>query len=44
MLVNTGAKAVLAAALGGPPMLRAATSTLAVALVTGAATAFVTLR
>jgi uncharacterized membrane protein (DUF4010 family) len=42
-LVNTGVKAVLAAALGGLPMLRSASAVLAAALVAGAVTAVVTL-
>ncbi|MEX2125275.1 MAG: MgtC/SapB family protein [Woeseia sp.] len=43
MLVNTASKAVLAATLGGMPMLRSATAVLAVALVAGATVAFLTL-
>jgi hypothetical protein len=43
MLVNTAVKAVLAAALGGLPMLRSATAVLAVALAGGLVTAVVTL-
>jgi uncharacterized membrane protein (DUF4010 family) len=43
VLVNTGAKAVLAAALGGLPMLRSASAVLAIALLAGAVTAIVTL-
>jgi len=42
-LVNTGAKAVLAAALGGTAMLRSASLVLGLALVAGAATALATL-
>jgi uncharacterized membrane protein (DUF4010 family) len=42
-LVNTGVKAVLAAALGGVPMLRSASAVLGVALLAGAATAIATL-
>jgi uncharacterized membrane protein (DUF4010 family) len=43
VLVNTGVKAVLAAALGGVPMLRSASAVLGVALLAGAATALATL-
>jgi uncharacterized membrane protein (DUF4010 family) len=43
MLVNTAVKALLAAALGGLPMLRSATMVLALALAGGLATALVTL-
>ncbi|MGH8168650.1 MAG: DUF4010 domain-containing protein [Woeseiaceae bacterium] len=43
MLVNTATKAVLAAALGGVAMLRSATGILALALLAGASTAFLTL-
>jgi len=43
MLVNTAVKAILAAALGGLPMLRSATAVLAVALAGGLVTAVVTL-
>lgn len=43
LLVNTGVKAVLAAALGGVPMLRSASAVLGVALLAGAATAITTL-
>jgi uncharacterized membrane protein (DUF4010 family) len=42
-LVNTGAKAVLAAALGGPTMLRSASLVLGLAFVAGTATALATL-
>jgi uncharacterized membrane protein (DUF4010 family) len=42
-LVNTGAKAVLAAALGGAAMLRSASLVLGLALVAGTATALATL-
>jgi uncharacterized membrane protein (DUF4010 family) len=42
-LVNTAAKAVLAAALGGAPMLRSASVILGLALTAGAATAILTL-
>jgi uncharacterized membrane protein (DUF4010 family) len=44
LLVNTASKAALAAALGGLPMVRTATVTLAVALVAAAVTAAVTLN
>ena len=43
LLVNTASKAALAAALGGVPMLRTATLTLAVALIAAALTAALTL-
>ncbi len=43
VLVNTGAKAILAASIGGVPMLKSASAILAVALVAGAVTAVVTL-
>lgn len=43
VLVNTGAKAVLAAALGGLPMLRSASAVLGTTLLAGAVTAVVTL-
>ena len=43
VLVNTGVKAVLAAALGGPAMVRTASLVLGVALAAGAATALATL-
>jgi uncharacterized membrane protein (DUF4010 family) len=42
-LVNTGAKAVLAAAFGGIPMLRSASAVLGAALLAGAIAAFATL-
>jgi uncharacterized membrane protein (DUF4010 family) len=42
-LVNTGVKAVLAAAFGGIPMLRSASAVLGAALLAGAVTAIVTL-
>jgi uncharacterized membrane protein (DUF4010 family) len=42
-LVNTGTKAVLAAALGGAAMLRSASLVLGLALVAGTATALATL-
>lgn len=44
VLVNTGVKAGLAASLGGLPMLRWASSILAVALAAGTVTALATLR
>lgn len=43
VLVNTGVKAVLAAALGGIPMLRSASAVLAAALLAAAITAAATL-
>ncbi len=43
VLVNTAAKGVLAAAIGGVPMLRSASTTLGLALLAGGLTAFVTL-
>ena len=43
VLVNTAVKAVLAAALGGAPMLRSASLVLGIALVAGAVTAALTL-
>ena len=43
LLVNTGAKAVFAASIGGLPMLKSASAILAVAMVAGAVTAFLTL-
>jgi uncharacterized membrane protein (DUF4010 family) len=43
VLVNTGAKAVLAASLGGAPMLKSATAILAAALAAGTVTAVITL-
>ncbi len=43
VLVNTGVKAVLAAALGGVAMLRTASLVLGLALAAGVVTAFVTL-
>jgi len=42
VLVNTGAKAVLAAAIGGLPMLKSASAILAVALAAGTVTALMT--
>jgi uncharacterized membrane protein (DUF4010 family) len=42
-LVNTGVKAVLAAALGGTSMLRSASAVLGAALLAGAVTAVATL-
>jgi len=44
MLVNTGVKAVLAAALGGSRLLRSASAVLGLALLTGAVAAVATLR
>lgn len=43
VLVNTAVKAVLAAALGGPSLLRSASAVLGIALLAGAATAIATL-
>jgi uncharacterized membrane protein (DUF4010 family) len=44
VLVNTGAKAVLAALLGGPALRRSVSALLGVALAAGSVTAYVTLR
>jgi uncharacterized membrane protein (DUF4010 family) len=43
VLVNTAAKAILAASIGGAPMLKSASAILGVALVAGAVTAAITL-
>jgi uncharacterized membrane protein (DUF4010 family) len=43
VLVNTAAKAILAASIGGTPMLKSASAILGVALVAGAVTAAITL-